>query len=144
MGLHGFRGSDLQQSQNIFDDNAGSHAQGQTGLHQRLFLALDTAGVVELVEEGSGVDDIVGQTGGVIVLGSADDLLRQGSQLADQFLFLAGGEQIQFCGSDRTGRNSLGSQILENAADPGVGILDIVDGVLTVLPDGSICHLRIL
>ena len=85
------------------------------------------------MEESGGVDDIVGQAGGVIVLGGADDLVRQGSQLADQFLFLAGGEQIQLSGSDRTGRNPLGSQVLENAADPGMGILNVVNWVLAGL-----------
>ena len=65
---------------NDFDNVLGRGAQVQTRLHQRFVVALDAAGVVELVEVGRNVGDVLGDLGGIAVAGCGNDLAVEGRE----------------------------------------------------------------
>ena len=82
--------------------------------------------------------EVAVDAGGIVVAGGGVDLLRQTGQGADEGRLLLGGHELG------VGVGGLGDgvaflrQTVDQGADAGVGILDIIHGVLAVLPDGQV------
>jgi len=90
------------------------------------------------VEGACQINDKAVDAAGVILLGSHNDLLREGGQHPDQVHLAGVGQQggIHLPGTGKG--HALALHLLEDRADAGVSILDIVHGVVVVGLDGLI------
>ena len=125
-----------EAGQGVFDDGGGAAAQQDTGFTQSGSGILDAALGIELVEGGGHLGGVAVQTAGIALNGSQTDLLGQAAQIADQIQLGALHQQGQV-GSLHIGGDVVLFQRLQDRLDTGVGILDIVDGVLAVVADGQ-------
>ena len=94
--LHSVGAGDAEHVEDILDDRLGCDAQAQTRLHQFFIITFDAAGVIELVEVGRDIGDVLGDLGGVIVACGGDDLAVKGREQMDQLDLLGSAEQAQF------------------------------------------------
>ena len=98
---------------------------------------LDAADGVEVMEGRGHRSGVAVDAGGVAGLGGQADLLGQLGKLADQIQLGGIGQQ----GRVEDGRIGVDAVFLQGAQDAlaaGMGILDVIDGILAVLPHGQI------
>ena len=91
--LHTFGAGDVEHRQHVFDYRADAAAQRKPCLHKRLLLALNAAGVVELVEQRRKLCHIARNLCRIVVLRRADDLVSVQRKVADKLLFLGSCKQ---------------------------------------------------
>ena len=132
--LHLLRGADADDGEGHGDHAAHAVGQQKSCLQHAGLRALDAAAGVETVEAGGQLRDVLVDAAGIVVPGGQADLLRQGGQLLDELplglVAEQGGVDLTRLGH----RVPLGGQGREQRADARVGVLDVVDGVLVVLP----------
>ena len=87
------------------------------------------------MEAARQVHQIAVEVAGVVVPGGQAQLLAEEGELLDEGRFRLPGEEGGV--HVRSGGDGLplGGQVAKETANPGVGVLHIVDGVLAVLPD---------
>ena len=136
--LHLLRNVDLEHGQHVADDVLDADAEGQAGLLDGGVCALDAAAAVEAVEGAGEVDDEAVDPAGVVFLSGHDDLLREGGQHPDEVHLGRLGQQggIHLVGTRES--DTLALHLLEDGADAGVCILDVVDRVVVVGLDGLV------
>ena len=75
--LHSLRYAYLEQCQDVLENLFDAQAQIYSRRTQVLVVAVDAAGVVELVEEGREVDAVARDARGIIVFGGEGNLIGE-------------------------------------------------------------------
>ena len=90
--LHSLRHAYLEQGQDVLENLLDAQAQIYSRRAQVLVVAVDAAGVVELVEEGRKVYAVARDARGVVVLRGEDNLVGERRQMPDYLTLLGRGE----------------------------------------------------
>ena len=107
-----------------------AQAEAESCLHERFVLAVNTAGVVELVEQRCKVNGIACYLCRVIIPCGSDYLVRQRRKMPDKLLFLGLFEQSKLGNGAFSRRFALRGKLFENTANSCVGILAVINGIL--------------
>ena len=135
MKLHLFGGGNAENSEGGGDNAVHAVGELQAGRENIGLCALYALGIVEAVESGGQLDQIAVDAGGVVIAGGETNFLGEEGELLDELMLILTGELGNvhiLCGNNGA---ALGCKSGNEAADAGVGVLNVVNGVLAVLAD---------
>src|SRR5690554_2038842 len=138
-GLHLFRCAHAQQVQAVGNHLAYCQVKAHTGVPQGCVFNQHLMGVVVGVELPGQLTQVVGEVVRLALGGGIGNQLRVLGQLVGQFFFFGQGQQAQIAHAFvQATLNPFGGQFAQYAANPGMGILNVIHRVFIGLGAGQV------
>src|SRR5690554_6718208 len=138
-GLHLFRCTHAQQVQAVGNHLAYCQVKAHTGVPQGSVFNQHLVGVVVGVELAGQLTQVVGEVVRLALGGGIGNQLRVLGQLVGQFFLFVQGQQAQIAHTlVQAPLYAFGGQLAQYAANPGVGILDVIHRVFIGLGAGQV------
>src|SRR5690554_900880 len=138
-GLHLFRCAHAQQVQAVGNHLAYCQVKAHTGVPQGSVFNQHLVGVVVGVELAGQLTQVVGEVVRLALGGGVGNQLRVFRQLVGQFFLFIQGQQAQIAHTlVHAPLHAFGGQFAQHAANPGMGILDVIHRVFIGLGAGQV------
>src|SRR5690554_670031 len=138
-GLHLFRCAHAQQVQAVGNHLAYRQVKAHTGVPQGCIFNQHLVGVVVGVELAGQLTQVVGEVVRLTLGGGVGNQLRVLGQLVGQFFLFVQGQQAQIAHTFvQAPLYAFGGQFAQYAANPGMGILDVIHRVFIGLGAGQV------